>query len=45
MIIVSGLDEKAMSLSVFNPSICHLWPFLLVLCHCFKAMLLVVILP
>ena len=34
-----------MSLSVFNPSLCCLSPFRLVLCHCFKAMLHVRILP
>ena len=30
-----------MSLSVFNPSLCHLSPFPLVLCLCFKVMPLV----
>ena len=34
-----------MSLSVFNPSLCRLSPFHLILCHCFQAMLHVRILP
>ena len=34
-------EEYAISLSVLNPSLCHLLPF----CRCFKAMLLVRILP
>ena len=37
-------EELTMPLSVFNPSLCCLLPFHLVLCRCFKAMSLVGIL-
>ena len=39
------LRSMAMSLSVFNPSLCCLSPFHPVLCHWFNAMSLVGILP
>ena len=41
--VVLHFKEEAMSLSIFNPSLCHLSPFLSG--HCFKAMLLVGNLP
>ena len=33
-------EELAMSMSVFSPSLCHLSPFDIVLCRCFKPILI-----
>ena len=36
-LVVSRFEELAISLSVFNPSLCCLLPFHLFFCHSFKA--------
>ena len=43
--VVSCFEKCCCCYTIFNPSLCHLSPFHLVLCHWFKPMSLVRILP